>query len=126
MSEPKMTISAAVLGTPDPRGLGAFYSRLLSWPITFEEDEWVMIKPPEGGTGLSFQLESDYKRPAWPEKPGAQQMMVHLDIAVDDVASAAAWATEAGATAADFQPQDENRVMLDPAGHPFCLFKREG
>jgi hypothetical protein len=23
---------------------------------------------------------------------------------------------------ADHQPQDDVRVMLDPAGHPFCLY----
>jgi len=33
------------------------------------------------------------------------------------------WALEAGATLADFQPDLDNRVMLDPAGHPFCLFE---
>jgi len=27
-----------------------------------------------------------------------------------------------GATLAGFQPQDQVRVCLDPAGHPFCLF----
>ena len=27
-----------------------------------------------------------------------------------------------GATLAEFQPQDDVRVMLDPAGHPFCLY----
>jgi hypothetical protein len=27
-----------------------------------------------------------------------------------------------GATLADFQPQDDVSVCLDPAGHPFCLF----
>ena len=26
-----------------------------------------------------------------------------------------------GATLAEHQPQDDVRVMLDPAGHPFCL-----
>jgi hypothetical protein len=30
-------------------------------------------------------------------------------------------APEASALA-DFQPQDDVRVCLDPAGHPFCLF----
>jgi Glyoxalase-like domain len=30
----------------------------------------------------------------------------------------------AGAVLADFQPQDDVRVMLDPAGHPFCLWIR--
>ena len=27
-----------------------------------------------------------------------------------------------GATLAEFQPQDDVRVYLDPAGHPFCLW----
>jgi hypothetical protein len=27
-----------------------------------------------------------------------------------------------GAAPAGFQPQDDVRVLLDPAGHPFCLF----
>ncbi|MBK3648021.1 hypothetical protein JHN46_46475, partial [Streptomyces sp. MBT33] len=25
---------------------------------------------------------------------------------------------------ADFQPQDDVRVLLDPTGHPFCVFAR--
>jgi hypothetical protein len=31
-------------------------------------------------------------------------------------------AVSLGATVAEFQPQDDVRVMLDPAGHPFCLY----
>jgi len=31
----------------------------------------------------------------------------------------------AGATLAGFQPQDTVRVMIDPAGHPFCLYLDE-
>jgi hypothetical protein len=49
-------------------------------------------------------------------------MMLHIDIAVDDVAAAVADAVELGATVADYQPQDDVRVLLDPAGHPFCLY----
>lgn len=48
--------------------------------------------------------------------------MIHLDVAVDDLAAGVAWAIDAGATLADYQPQTDVRVMLDPAGHPFCLF----
>ena len=33
-----------------------------------------------------------------------------------------AHAVELGAEEAEFQPQDDVRVMLDPAGHPFCLY----
>ena len=49
-------------------------------------------------------------------------MMVHLDIATDDLDAAVAHALECGATLADHQPQDGVRVMLDPDGHPLCLF----
>ena len=37
-----------------------------------------------------------------------------------------AWAVEAGATLAEHQPQQGVRIMLDPAGHPFCLFCDQG
>jgi hypothetical protein len=49
-------------------------------------------------------------------------MQLHLDIEVDDLESAVAQAVAAGAEVADFQPQDDVRVCLDPAGHPFCLW----
>jgi catechol 2,3-dioxygenase-like lactoylglutathione lyase family enzyme len=117
-----MRISATVLGTPEPQALGAFYARLLGWAVVTNDPEWVMVRPPSGGTGLSFQLEADYVRPVWPSAPGAQQMMAHLDIAVESLEAGVAWALDAGATLADFQPQNDVRVMLDPAGHPFCLF----
>lgn len=51
-------------------------------------------------------------------------MTSHLDIAVDDLQAGVDWARQAGATLADYQPQEHVRVMLDPAGHPFCLFAR--
>jgi Glyoxalase-like domain len=49
-------------------------------------------------------------------------MQAHLDIAVDDLAAAGEHAIAAGAVLAVRQPQDDVRVYLDPAGHPFCLF----
>jgi hypothetical protein len=60
--------------------------------------------------------------PTWPNKPGEQQMQMHLDIEVPDLERAVAAAVEAGATEAAWQPQDTVRVLLDPAGHPFCLY----
>ena len=118
-----MQLSGVVLESPDARELAAFYQRLLGWKIQDEEPDWVTLKPPGGGAGLSFQTESNYARPVWPAKDGDQQMMVHLDIGVDDLAVAGAHATAAGAQLADFQPQEDVRVYLDPAGHPFCLFQ---
>lgn len=91
-----------------------------------DEPDWVVIVPPAGGTGLSFQTEPEYVPPVWPtRKPGEQQMMLHLDIEVDDLAGETARAVAEGATLADYQPQDHVRVFFDPAGHPFCLWRRE-
>ncbi|MBD3141929.1 VOC family protein [Microbispora camponoti] len=121
-----MTLTAAVLDAPDARELAVFYQRLLGWPIDDDEPGWVTLRIPGGGTGLSFQTEKLYERPVWPAAPGGQQMMLHLDIEVDDLDAAGAHAVEAGATLAGHQPQDDVRVYLDPAGHPFCLWVRTG
>jgi catechol 2,3-dioxygenase-like lactoylglutathione lyase family enzyme len=118
-----MRISASVLGAPDPRVLGAFYARLLGWTVVESHPVWVRVRPAAGGTGLSFQHEPDYVPPVWPPVPGKQQMMSHLDIAVEDLAAGVTWALESGATLAEYQPQEHVRVLLDPAGHPFCLFQ---
>ena len=116
---------ATVLGTPDPPVLAAFYRDLLDWEITSSEPQWARLRHPDDDRpGLSFQLERDHTWPVWPQHPGTQQMQAHLDIEVDDLAAAVAVATEAGATVAEFQPQDDVRVCLDPAGHPFCLWVR--
>jgi catechol 2,3-dioxygenase-like lactoylglutathione lyase family enzyme len=119
---PRFTLTAAVLDAPDARDLAGFYQRLLGWPIGRDEPDWVTLRPPGGGAGLSFQTETAYARPTWPAGPGDQQMMVHLDIEVDDLDAAGAHARAAGAVLADYQPQQDVRVYLDPAGHPFCLW----
>jgi catechol 2,3-dioxygenase-like lactoylglutathione lyase family enzyme len=130
---PRLEVTSVTIGAPDPRALAAFYQRLLGWTITAEEparpgcppeDGWAQLRPPEGTAGptLNFEYEARYVPPAWPSEPGRQHITQHLDIAVTDLDETVAWATGAGATLAAFQPQDDVRVMLDPAGHPFCLF----
>jgi catechol 2,3-dioxygenase-like lactoylglutathione lyase family enzyme len=122
-----MSLSGIVLDSPDARQLAAFYHRLLGWPLQQDEPDWVKLNSPDGGPGLSFQTEPAYRRPSWPTDPSAgpaarQQMMIHLDIKVDDLETAGRHAVAAGAVLADYQPQADVRVYLDPAGHPFCLF----
>lgn len=98
MTQPRVGISAVVLGALDADALAAFYANLLGWTVVEDEPGGVRLRDPSG------------------------EMMMHLDIAVDDVEAAVAWAQEAGAVLAEYQPQRDVRVMLDPAGHPFCLF----
>lgn len=117
-------LTATVLDTPDPRALARFYSDLLGWPVVTDEPDWVTVRPPGGGAGLSFQTEPKHVRPTWPAASTDQQMQMHLDIEVDDLDAARRRAEELGARLADHQPQDDVRVLLDPAGHPFCLWIR--
>jgi len=123
---PALRVTGVVLDTPDPVALGAFYSRLLGWPYRTEAPEWVMLRDPSGGAGLSFQREDRYAAPVWPAGPDDPAMMAHLDVEVDDLARAVAWAEVCGARVAAYQPQEHVRVCLDPDGHPFCLYLEEG
>ncbi len=119
---PSIKFAAVVLGAPDARALGEFYRRLLGWPVTSDQPGWFQVREPGGGVALSFQDEPHHVPPVWPPERGAQQMMLHLDLRVDDLEAAGAHAQACGATLAAHQPQDDVRVYLDPAGHPFCLF----
>jgi catechol 2,3-dioxygenase-like lactoylglutathione lyase family enzyme len=119
---PRMTLAGVVLDSPDARALADFYRQLLGWSTGSDEPDWVTLRSPDGGAGLSFQTETHYVHPTWPAGPGEQQMMLHLDLEVDDLAEAGAHAVSCGAVLAGYQPQADVRVYLDPAGHPFCLF----
>jgi len=112
------------LDAPDALGLARFYSRLLDWEL-FEGDtaDIATVAPSkDAGYHLGFQTEAHYVRPVWPARPGRAQMSMHLEIEVDDLDEAVAHAVSVGAEVAAHQPQDTVRVMLDPAGHPFCLY----
>ena len=111
-----------VLEAPDGPALARFYETLLGWPIAKEEPHGAAIQVPGTSSYLSFDSSPDYEPPTWPAQAGRQRQMMHLDIAVDDLAAAVADALALGATLAGFQPQDTVRVLLDPAGHPFCLY----
>lgn len=105
--------------------LARFYAELLGWTVTDSAEgelgTWALV---ESGTGLKIEVQglADYRPPVWPNADGEQQQMLHLDIACDDVDAAVARAVELGAAVAPHQPQPHVKVMLDPAGHPFCLF----
>jgi catechol 2,3-dioxygenase-like lactoylglutathione lyase family enzyme len=115
------------LDAPDARELARFYQRLLGWQLFDDEPGWATLAPSAGaGCNLAFQTEEHYVRPVWPAEVGRPQMSMHLDIEVDDLEEAVTHAQEVGAELAEFQPQELVRVMLDPAGHPFCLYVEAG
>jgi predicted enzyme related to lactoylglutathione lyase len=112
-----------VLDTPEPMRLARFYERLLGWQLFDASEEWCSLAPSkEAGYNLAFQREPRYVRPVWPTVEGEPQMAVHLDLEVDDLERAVEHAVAVGAELASFQPQETVRVMVDPDGHPFCLY----
>jgi hypothetical protein len=117
-------LCGVVLDAPDAQELGRFYQRLTGWPAIMDEPGWYKIAPAGSRNGISFQTEPLYVAPVWPAAESQQQMQTHLDLLVDDLAVACAHAESIGARLAEFQPQDDVRVYLDPVGHPFCLFDR--
>jgi predicted enzyme related to lactoylglutathione lyase len=100
----------------------AFYSGLFGWPVSTSDDLGAAIQVPGTNSYVSFQRAEGYVPPTWPAEAGRQQMMLHLDVAVDDLDAAATDAVALGATLAALQPQEAVRVQLDPEGHPFCLY----
>ncbi len=67
-----------------------------------------------------MQKVDDDSPPDWPTGPAPKQ--IHLELSVDDLDRAETKALAVGARKADSQPNPEVwRVLLDPAGHPFCI-----
>jgi hypothetical protein len=111
-----------VLEAPDPHALLAFWSALLDKPVWNESESGGSLDFGEGVAYLAVQRAELYEPPVWPPEPGRPGMQLHLDIEVSDLPTAVEHALELGARLADVQPQDDVRVLLDPAGHPFCLY----
>ena len=120
-------LSAVALDCPEPRKLAEFYSALTGAPIERSDDDWVQLAPTGGapnGVALAFQLAPGHVPPRWPSDEQPQQM--HLDFDVPDLDAAEQRALAIGARKHEVQPSEENfRVYLDPAGHPFCLCRAD-
>lgn len=125
-----MRLGAIALDCADPPTLGAFYSELTGWPIAYSSADFLALGDAElagdflgqGATQpwLTLHRVPDHRPPSWPE-PGTPKQ-IHLDFVVADLDVAEAFAIGIGARKAEVQPDPRNwRVLVDPAGHPFCL-----
>ncbi|ACQ79792.1 Glyoxalase/bleomycin resistance protein/dioxygenase [Beutenbergia cavernae DSM 12333] len=113
---PELAIAAISLDCADPRELAEFYRKLLGGTLLWDGAEAAAVRA--GSVVLIAQRVADHRRPSW---PGSS--IVHLDLSSDDfdLAEQTAFALECGATRPDRQPDPRWTVLLDPAGHPFCL-----
>lgn len=95
-----------------------FWSALLGWEVAASSEDYAMLTGPDGSPALGLGRIEDHEPPSWPDT-GRKQF--HLDLAVEDIDAMAERAVELGASLADPQPGETWRVLIDPAGHPFCL-----
>ena len=139
VERPRIVFRGAVLNASDVTVLARFYERLLGWQVRDlvgprpgmpPGHGWAMLLSDDGKFKIEIQFDEYHVPPVWPGQAGSQSMQLHLDFRVEDVAIAVDWALSCGARQAEPQPanRDPNRlrIMLDPSGHPFCLFSRLG
>jgi len=118
-SAPPIRYASVTFDCPDPAELARFYGEALGLPVRFSSDDFILLGK-EGETGLSFNRLANYQRPTWPDP--VQEKQAHLELGVDDLDTAQARLLALGAVEAATQPRpDLWRVLLDPAGHPFCI-----
>ena len=111
-------LGSIALDCADPGQLGTFWAALLDGEVTFSSDDFAAVKTDR--LWLAATRVEDYSPPTWPQ--GSVPKQVHLDLAVDDLGRAEEQAISLGAIRAASQPApDRYLVLLDPAGHPFCL-----
>ena len=112
-------LGAISLDCADPVALGEFYKGMLGLEEMMTTPDFVALKG-AGSVFLTFQRVVDHRAADWPEGPVPKQ--IHLELAVSDLDSEETRIVGLGATKAAVQPQPDNwRVLVDPAGHPFCI-----
>jgi hypothetical protein len=110
-----LRFAAVSLDCADPAGLAAFYLGLLGGHLRWSSERSVGVQTP--GLLLVAQRVEGYGWPAW---PGTS--LAHLDlVAGDDLDLPVERALALGARRAEVQPDPRWTVLLDPAGHPFCI-----
>ncbi|MEU6664809.1 VOC family protein [Streptomyces sp. NPDC046727] len=119
-SAPAFRYVAVTFDCADPVELSRFYGEMFGLSVAYATDDFVLLGGEGGAAGLGFNRLPDYRRPTWPDP--AQEKQAHIEVGVDDLDTAEARLLGLGATKPEAQPQpDRWRVLLDPAGHPFCI-----
>ncbi len=111
-------LASTALDCDDPAVLASFWADLVGGEVAYSSEEFCAVKTDRGW--IATVRVAGHKPPTWPGPDVPKQM--HLDLAVDDLDAAEAEAIRLGARKPGTQPApDRWRVLLDPAGHPFCL-----
>ncbi|WP_405132832.1 VOC family protein [Nocardia sp. NBC_01388] len=111
-------LGSITIDCDDPAVLATFWAELLGGVIAVSTEKFVSVRLPHL-TITAIRI-PNYQPPSWPDESTPKQ--IHLDLSVSDLDAAQAEAVRLGGRRCDHQPApDKCRVLLDPAGHPFCL-----
>ena len=109
-------IDEVVFDCADPAVLTQFWADVLGGAPRSRDDAWHYVDPP-GWTRVAFQRVPEGK---------VVKNRVHLDVEVDDIATATAQAVALGATTVGGVHVDTAgsfQVLLDPEGNEWCVVK---
>ncbi|MGV8874145.1 MAG: VOC family protein [Rhodococcus sp. (in: high G+C Gram-positive bacteria)] len=116
MSRSPLDVAGISIDCSEPTELAHFYLALLGGELLWENTSSSGIRT-RAGLNVVAQKVANYIPPTWPSAS-----IVHVDLdagaSLDDSVS---YAVECGASKAAEQPDPRWRVLLDPAGHPFCI-----
>lgn len=115
---PSVRLAAVALDAIDPLPEAEFWRDLLGLQIIWQNDDFVALRG--AAVLITVQRVADHRPPDWPT--GEVPKQLHLELAVADLDDGERAAVALGATRASAQPSpDRWRVLIDPAGHPFCV-----
>jgi hypothetical protein len=114
----KIRLGAFSLDCADPGPLGDFWADLLGGETVVNTERIAIVRLDH--FLLTAMRVENYVPPTWPT--GSVPKQGHIDLRVDDLDDAERRAISLGAIRAQSQPEPESYlVLVDPAGHPFCL-----
>jgi hypothetical protein len=117
-----LRIQCLCIDTANPAALAAFWQSALGWRRTFEQDDEVVLEPPEGSPEDGIVPDLLFLRVP-EEKAGKNRL--HLDLRPEDQAAEVARLQGLGAVLADVGqgPEVSWVVMADPDGNEFDVLR---
>ena len=115
-----LRIQCVCIDTTDPPAAAAFWQDALGWRRTFEQDDEIVLEPPEGSTEDGIAPDLLFLRV--PEEKVVKNRL-HLDLRPADQAAEVARLESLGARRVDVGqgPDASWVVMADPVGNEFCV-----
>jgi hypothetical protein len=115
-------IQCLCIDTTDPARLAGFWQRALGWRRTFEEDDQIVLEPPQGSAEDGIAPDLLFLRV--PEEVASKNRL-HLDLRPKDQAAEVARLEALGAERADVGqgPEVSWVVMKDPDGNYFDVLR---